>query len=70
MSKLAAKPVLNFVHLKHGFICESPNEYIDTINGIYKDKTKYTSIKKESFLLFEKNYENSIIEKSLIKYFT
>lgn len=70
MSKLAAKPILNFVHLKHGFISERPKEYIDTINSIYKDKTKYTSMKKDSFLLFEKNYKNSVIEKSLIKYFT
>lgn len=69
MSKLAAKPVLDFVHLKHGLIAESPKEYIDTINDVFEHKTKYTSIKKESFLLFEKNYENSIIEKSLIKFF-
>jgi len=70
MSKLAAKPVLSFINFKHGFIADSPEEFINIINDIHKNKSKYKLLKKESIMLFEKNYENSIIEESLIKYFS
>lgn len=70
MSRLASKPLLNFKNHHHGIISESPQEYADIINDIFLNREKYLSIKKNATQLFEKNYENSIIEKSIIKYFT
>jgi len=70
MSKLAAKPVMNFIHSKHGFIAETPEEYVNLINDIHENKSKYISLKENAIMLFEKNYENSILENSLIKYFS
>lgn len=70
MSKLAAKPLLNFVNLEHGFISDTPNQYSHAINSIYNNKSKYSEMKKKSIRFFENNYENSIIEKSLNKYYS